>query len=305
MPDEATELVVSEPQASKPSEPDLDRFYGNLCNYVRMVTRGYSNLLMLDAKGGLGKTHNVRKTLKEELEPTEWKHQRGFTTPIELYKSLYSARNGGILFLDDMSGVTSSGKAIDMLKSATDTEGEENWVEYRTSRDIEDPTMPGATIPNKFCFRGSIIMSFNETPDNNHFHALKDRGTFYKLSLTYQERLELVDEIALVEDFSNLSVEKQVDVAEWIRRVTDASYDVTLRTFEEVCQMRHYSEEEGLSEWKRMALEMFDKSYEKHLIIDMRRNMDMSVEAQINRFEEKTGLSESTYYDYLAEILDE
>jgi hypothetical protein len=290
---------------SDDTDPSLDKYYGNLRNYVRMVTSGYSNLLMLDAKGGLGKTHNVTETLSEELDDDLWVHQKGFTTPIELYKTLYKARHeDAVLFLDDMSGVTSNTKAIDMLKAATDTQGEENWVEYRTSRDIDHPLIEGETLPNTFCFRGSIIMSFNETPDNRHFQALKDRGTFYNLSFSYQERLELISEVAQLPEFSNLSVSIQEETADWIRSVTDSSYEVTIRTFEEVLKMREFSQEADAN-WEKMALEIFDMNYEKHLIIQMREANDMPIEQQVEAWCDETGYGSSKYYDFLSEIKNE
>ena len=286
-------------------EARLTDYYGNLRNYVKMVTGGYSNLLMLDAKGGLGKTHNVTETLSEELDDDLWVHQKGFTTPIELFKTLWKARHeDAVLFLDDMSGVTNNTKAIDMLKAATDTQGEENWVEYRTSRDIDHPYVDGETLPNTFCFRGRVIMSFNDTPDNRHFAALKDRGTFYNLSFSYQERLGLLDEIAKLPDFSSLPVSIQEETAEWIASVTDSSYDVTIRTFEEVLKMRQFAEEND-ADWEKMALEIFDMDYEKHLIIQMREANDMSIESQVEAFCLETGKSESHYYNLMSEIKSE
>lgn len=284
---------------------DLDQYYGNLHNYVRMVTGGYSNLLMLDAKGGLGKTHNVRKTLAAECDDDEWVHQKGFTTPIELYKTLWLARGSDdVLFLDDMSGVTNNTKAIDMLKAATDTEGDENVVEYRTSQDIEHPTIDGAILPNTFTFRGSIVMSFNDTPDNRHFDALMDRGTYYNLSFSYQERLDLIREVAKLPDFSDLSISTQIETADWIATVTDSSYEVTIRTFEEVCKMRQFGQDTG-ENWEEMALEVFDISYEKHRIIEMREAMEMPVEEQVETWCDEFGKSESAYYDQFDAIRSE
>jgi len=283
---------------------DLDRFYGNLRNYVKMVTGGYSNLLMLDARGGLGKTHNVRTTLSEEVHDDHWLHQNGYTTPIELYKTLWKARHEtAVLFLDDMSGVTRSTKAIDMLKAATDTQGDENVIEYRTSQDIDHPYIEGETLPNTFTFRGSIIMSFNDTPDNRHFDALRDRGTYYNFTLSYQERLDLIDEIAKLSDFSDLSVKEQIETAEWVRTATDPSFEVTVRTFEEVCQMRTFGNETGAN-WEQMALEVFDMDYEEHLILKMRESMEMTVEEQIEHFIEETDTSRSHYYDVWDEVRD-
>ena len=75
-----------------------------------------------------------------------------------------------------MSGIRSAKKALDMLKAATESDGAENWVQYRSSQDIEHPEDPFQALPQEFCFNGRIIMSFNETPDTPDFEALKDRG---------------------------------------------------------------------------------------------------------------------------------
>lgn len=282
--------------------PDLDRFYSSLRNYVKMITGGYHRLFMLDAAGGLGKTYNVTDVLKEELDVSDWTHQRGFTTPVELYKTLYQAQERGhVLFLDDMSGLRKNQKAIDMLKAATETDGEENWIEYRTSKDLEHPEDATQTLPNTFCFRGNIIMSFNDTPDTEDFNALKDRSVFYQFELDYEERLDLCREAAKLSDFSDLTVNEQQEVAEWIAKVTNPAIDVSLRTFEEVCNMRHYGQMES-QDWERMAFEVFDLDYERHLIIRLREDSDASIEKQIQYFKQQTGRSESYYYKLMSEI---
>jgi len=74
--------------------PDLDRFYSSLESYTKMVTGGYTKLFMLDARGGLGKTYNVKRICKEELDdPSKFQHMAGFTTPLELYKTLWKAQH--------------------------------------------------------------------------------------------------------------------------------------------------------------------------------------------------------------------
>jgi len=285
--------------------PELDSFYGPLRNYVKMVTGGYHRLFMLDAQGGLGKTYNVKEVLAEELETHEWTHQKGFTTPVELYKTLWKAQHSGhVLFLDDMSGIRNKQKAIDMLKAATESDGAENWIEYRTSQDIEHPENPEETLPNTFCFRGNIIMSFNDTPETPDFNALKDRAVFYQFNLEYEERLDLCREVAKLEHFSDLTIKEQQEVAEWIANVTNPAIDVSLRTFEEVCSMRHFGQMES-QDWEQMAFEVFDLDYEKHLIIRMREAGEAPIEQQIEYFKQETGRSESYYYKLLNQIKSE
>jgi hypothetical protein len=286
--------------------PDLDEYYGTLVGFVEMITGGYDDLFMLDAPGGLGKTYNVKRVLRRELSTSQWTHERGFTTPLELYKTLWKAQeHDNVLFLDDMSGLKSSQKARDMLKAATETDGVENWVSYKTSQDIEHPYSSTRTLPQRFCFRGSIIISFNETPDNADFNALRDRGIDYRFDLDYDERLGLIREAAKLPNFHNgLDVSEQQQVAEWIATVTDASMDVTLRTLEKVCNMRHFGQMEDQS-WEKMAFDVFGADYEQYLIIRLREDTDLPIEEQIELFKEETGKSRSHYYTLLNQIKDE
>lgn len=296
-----------EPEDAGPGEPDLEWAYGTLKRLVRMVADDYTKLLMLDAPGGIGKTYNIKRVLDECAESDDvdmegYFHQAGFTTPVELFKSLYKARHGAVIFLDDMSGITSNTKAVNMLKAATDTEGDINWVEYSSSKDIEHPET-GEPLPSKFPFRGKLIMSFNDTPDNRHFNALKDRGQDYELSFSYDERMRLITEIAKTDDISSLNYEKRLETVDWIKTVTDPSIEVSIRTFNNVLEMREFSEDFG-THWEKDALEVFNLDYQKYLIVKMRRNPEEygSIEEQVAEYKDKTGMSERHYYDKLSEV---
>lgn len=288
------------------TDPDLDPYYSNLRNFVRMVANDYTNLLVLDAKGGLGKTHNVREVLRAEVDDdSHIIYRNGFTTPIELFKTLYLARfDECVVFFDDVTGISRNDKAMDMLKAATDTEGEENVVEYQTSRSIEHPYKPLSELPNTFTFRGSVILSFNETPDNPDFNALTDRGINYSLDFTYEERLEIISELAHSDEFSDLTIDEQHEVAEWIRGTTDPSYDVSLRTFDEVCSIYKYAKDTDAN-WEVMALDVLDMDVAKHTVLSLRETADLSVEEQIETFTAQTGYGRSKYYDILDELRDE
>jgi len=106
----------------------------------------------------------------------------------------------------------------------------------------------------------------------------------------------LIDAIAELDDFSDLSVPEQKEISSWLRSVTDSSYEVTIRTFEEICKMRQFGSEND-EDWERMALEIFNINYEKHRIIEMREAMDMSIEEQVNEWCDEFDKSESAYYD--------
>lgn len=291
-------------------EKELGDYYGGLHSHVRMLSRGYTKLVMLDGRGGLGKTYHTKNVLSSEIEREDTEiersiYQSGFTTPLELYKTLWQAREKDtVLFLDDVSGLTAN-KALDMLKSATDTDQNHNIVQYQTSSTIDHPTEPERELQQRFVFRGKIVMSFNETPDDAHFDALRDRGEYYRLSLDYDDVSTIITLLAEKEDFSDLTVEKQKDVAEWLVRVTDSSMPVSIRTYVSACAKRHFVENESDVDmsWQEMALDVLPTDGEKALIAHL-REQDLSVEEQVERFVEETGLSERTYYRRFDELLE-
>lgn len=294
-----------EGESDGPGEPDLEWAYGTLQRLTRMVAGGYTNILLLDAPGGLGKTYNVCKVLNEQADEgviRGFSHQSGFTTPVELYKSLHDARHGDVLFLDDMSGIAGSTKSVNMLKAATDTSGDENWVEYKSSQEIYDD-VTGEPLPGSFIFRGKIVMSFNETPDNKHFDALRDRGQDYLLNFSYEERIRIIEEVAKTDEISPLPYEIRADTVDWIKTVTDPSVEVSIRTLNNVLEIREYAETCG-GNWQKDALEVFDLDYQKFIIVQMRQDGEMPVAEQVQEYCEKTGMSERHYYDKLAEVKD-
>jgi hypothetical protein len=299
-----------------PSSPQTDWAYETLRNFTRMVVDEYEKLFMLDAKGGLGKTYNIKDVLTRTLGPEGegagepqskhrgWVYKAGHTTPLALFESLWMARHNDVLFLDDMSGLSNSDKCVQMLKAATDTEGEENWVTYESSR---TPTLgPHETPVETFNFRGQIIISFNETPDNDDFRALEDRAAgsgAYTLDFDYDDRMRLIREIAKSDDISTLPYDVRNECVEWVETVSDPSLEPSIRTLESVLRIREYAEESNESvDWQKMALESFDLNYEKYLIWKMRTESEMPVSEQVDTFIDKTGRSQGYYYDLLSEM---
>ena len=137
------------------------------------------------------------------------------------------------------------------------------------------------------------------TPEENKQLArrfLEGEGT--------ERDLDLIDEIAKLDDFSELSIEEQLEIAEWIRTATNSSFEVTIRSFEELCKMREFGKARNVN-WREMGLEVFDMDEEKYHIIEMREYSDMAISEQVSTFCEEFDKSESYYYDLLAEIRDD
>ncbi|MDR9412840.1 MAG: hypothetical protein RI531_09560, partial [Haloferacaceae archaeon] len=85
-----------------------------------------------------------------------------------------------------------------------------------------------------------------------------------------------------------------------IATVTDHSVEVSIRTFENVCQMRYFGKKEEKS-WERLALDVFDLDYEKYVIVSL-MDTELPVMEQIDEFKSLTGRSQGHYYNLKNEI---
>lgn len=267
-----------------PPEPDTDEYYGHLRDYVRMVARGEKNALMLDAPPGIGKTFQIMDTLDEELDSDEYVKHSGYCTPVELYHLLHEAREGKVVFLDDIEGLLQNDSALGLLKQATWSEGEFRTVEWKsTSSKIE--------VEEQFIFEGKIIMCFNETPDGAIFNSLRDRCLPYHIDFTYEERIDLIHEIAKV-PYEGTEYEEREQVAGWIERHTcPETTDVNLRTLFHCLDMYRYNPEK----WQGMAIELFDMDEEEHLIRELHYKHE-TVEDAAEEYMEETGNSRTTFF---------
>lgn len=278
-------------------EPDLDWAYESLENLVRMVTRDYEDLVILSAKGGIGKTYNVKKYLREELgdRGDEWMYKTGYSTPLSFYKLLYRGRDK-VLFLDDMSGVSKNDKCMSMLKSATETEGDRNYVSWESTKDIEDKY--GNPMPKSFCFEGKIILAVNKIPNDPHFDALKTRGQHYNISFSREERLRIVREVTKNNSLA-LDYETRKDTVDWLENVTGGSERINIRTLIKVLNIREADEKENdINNWRKTALETLNVNYEEAVLVRLfnKRNFDKEMN-RVERFREITGRSQGHYYN--------
>ena len=272
------------PEPSEPSdgetdlEPDLDDHYWKLRNYVGMVADGETDALLLDAPPGIGKSYQITDELERRLGADGYIKLSGKITPVELFHALYEASAGKVLFLDDLEGVLNNRKSMALLKQATWTEDDDDmrFVEWRsTSNKIE--------VPEKFRFMGSVIMVFNETPDNQHYEALESRCLYYEMDFTHNERLEIIREIAK-KPYKGLTYDERMDVVEWLETHASPGDELTIRTLFHIMDMRSYNPER----WTELAVEQLDTDEELMLVRELVDEHD-TIKAAEEAYHEATG----------------
>lgn len=268
--------------------PDLDAYYWKLRNYVRMVTIGAVDSLLIEAGPGIGKSFQITRTLRKELGVDGYKKVGGYCSPLELYHLLFEVSEGRTLFMDDIEGVLSDKRCLSLLKQATWSENGERYVEWKS-------TTEKLEVPDGFVFNGRIIMCCNETPDDILFESLRDRCLVYNISFGYDERIDMMREIAKV-DYDGLTWDERQETVDWIETRTGPGDEVNLRTMFHCFVIRKCNDR-----WEEMAIDQLGIVEEVALLRQCIAEADTVEEARV-RWCEETGGSRATFFRKKKEI---
>lgn len=271
--------------------PDLTDHYWKLHNYTQMVTSGETNALLLEAGPGIGKSYQIRETLNREVGPDGWVKLSGHCTPVELFHQLFEASDGKVLFLDDIEGLIDNKSALALLKQATWTEGDERYVEWRSTSDVIE-------VPEKFRFKGRIIMCFNEVPSDPIYDSLEDRCLTYRINFTYEERISLLREVAKA-DYKALTFVERMEIVDWIAENSTPADGVNLRLMFHIFDMRDFNPER----WEELAVEQLDADEEAMLIRRLVEEHD-TIKAASDAYESETGKSARTFFRKKKKLID-
>lgn len=271
--------------------PDLEDHYWKLRNYVQMVTSGETNALLLEAGPGIGKSYQIGQTLDADVGADGWHKISGHCTPVELFHQLFEVSAGKVLFLDDIEGLIDNKSALALLKQATWSETDERHVEWRSTSDVIE-------VPEKFRFKGRVIMCFNEVPSDKLFDSLEDRCLTYRIHFTHDERLSLLREVAKA-PHKGLTFDERMAVVGWIGANSTPADDVNLRLMFHIFDMRDFNPER----WQELAVEQLDADEEAMLVRDLVATHD-TIKAASDAYERETGKSARTFFRKKQAIVD-
>lgn len=144
-------------------------------------------ILSWDSESGQPKPPAVNKEQNEKDIEERFKFVSGHCTPLKLFEILYegSAPNMVTVF-DDCDGVLRNEDALNLFKVALDTTAEKRIMTWNSTRER-------AEVPNKFEFKGSIIVITNinfENPEKaspamaEHLGAIMSRVYYIDLAIT-------------------------------------------------------------------------------------------------------------------------
>lgn len=238
------------------SEFGINDRFGFVEKMVGMVAKKTIASAIITGQGGLGKTHTVLKTLKQEgmsdttdlgqfeigariNAPKAFRLVKGFSTAKGLYRTLFEG-NGQVLVFDDCDSVLKDPVALNLLKGALDSYGD-RWINWNA--DIRDED-----LPRSFKFTGSIVFISNMDLERID-QAVRSRAMCVDLSMTQEQKVERMQVIANSADFMpDYGKQLKEDALEFIAQHINSIMNLSLRTLIAVTKIRA----EG-GDWKQLA----------------------------------------------------
>lgn len=228
-------------------EKRIDERFAAIDSCVRSVALGNIKSLILSGKPGIGKTHEVTKTLQEldDQSQCNFVFVSGRTKPTGLYKLLYDNRfPDSVLVLDDIDSALAEEDSLNILKKACDLRETRkiSWLSELKMVSEED----GAEIPKSFEYEGSIIFITNKDFDSlmrkdsklsPHLEALISRSLYISLGVNNTRdiliRIKQVLNRGMLESkgFSN---EEQDIIYQFVVDNCDRLWEVSLRMVEKL-----------------------------------------------------------------------
>jgi hypothetical protein len=212
-----------------PSDIIFDPFYA-IEEHTYTVAKGEANSLLISGLGGLGKTFEVEKTLKEMglVEDKDFEKVSGSITVPALYAKLYKNRNGLLLF-DDCDSFWFDKEAANYLKAALDTKDvrvitRSNKLSLDTTgmTDLEIEELVdahgGDRMPEKIRFTGQIIFISN-LPKSQFDEAVLTRVIHVDVALTREEIIARMDGI-LPHMRKSMPLNERMEVYHFLQDIT-------------------------------------------------------------------------------------
>lgn len=217
----------------------VDEYYKPLIRAITKLIKGYSNIVFIKGKGGIGKSYQIEKLLRK-YNSNFVEYGGSNVSEAYLYRLLYENRHKGeVIYFKDVAVLLKGIEGIDLIKMATETRDKRLITKANYSKKQDD-------LPSRFLYEGSLIFDFNSLMGLNFrgdFEALTSRGDFIELSLSFDELKELM--LLICED------EEQKEITKFLIEKYDyIGNQFNLRTQYRAFQTYRYSKENGL-EWKK------------------------------------------------------
>ncbi|MFQ6052196.1 MAG: hypothetical protein ACE5K4_10965 [Candidatus Hydrothermarchaeota archaeon] len=275
----------------KVSSPELDKYFRQVKELVKITVKGNNNGLILISNGGLGKTFTVLSTLNELglRINQDYIYLNSYITALELYHLLYSNKDK-IIFLDDVEKILDDLTKISLLKACL----------WESAKDIRMVSYYSSTeklkAPLNFEFNGKIILCLNKIPSKNKeiIESLFSRALVYRLNFSYDELIKIFYELAKV-------LKIDLKIVDFIRKnTTEATENLNFRTLIQSSIIyeyyKNYPDVLNGQAWKEIIKDILIKNTNPLKIVLELMESNLSIKEQISRFITETGYSRRTFF---------
>lgn len=237
-------------------DKDLDEMYSPVYRGVNKLCQGFSNLLFIKGRGGLGKSYNIRRALI--LNKAEFIEIAGDVTEAYLYRLMFE-NNGKILWFKDTAKILSSLGSINLLKSACETDDNRVLTKSNYSKDQAD-------LPDRFLVKCKFIFDYNNVFGSQlmqDFEALATRGDYRELAFSDDDIKKIMVQVA--------KEPWQKDVTEFVINKFEATglVKLNLRTQWKAFRTYEYAKRNNLDWQKELEIELTHMSKIRALLYTM------------------------------------
>lgn len=263
---------------------NISQYFTTPIHLTRMIARENIRSVMFEGEGGLGKTHTILSTLKEEK--TNFRYIRGYTTPLSLYIDLYKHRETPVIVIDDTDGIFRNNIGKSLIKSVLDPQI--NETHYHSTQLPEG-------IPDNFIPQSRYIICANQYPNDSDFKALRDRCVYYLFSFNYKQKIDILRLLSKLE-YKDTSQEDRDIIFGFINKHSNKATNLSIRTLFKVYDLYLYDR----SIWQNIAKEVLHDDTALKVVIEAMKHD--TVADQIKHFMKNTGMSRATFYRLRAKV---
>lgn len=167
--------------------------YRELEQYYTGFSKGMIGLLVIESRGGLGKTSLANKIMKDREHGWISAH----CTPLSLYKTSYHKKNQPLVF-DDVDELLSSKVSVSLLKQLCESKDVKELSYYSTAHQSED-------VPQRFSTSSKVLILTNHIKKlGANIQALLDRAHMISFNPNNKEIIKYIKENLQVNEESNM-----------------------------------------------------------------------------------------------------
>ncbi|TFG98724.1 hypothetical protein E4H12_05345, partial [Candidatus Thorarchaeota archaeon] len=275
-------LVVKDEEDDLTDAQILERINKRFAVMNKMVDgmiKGVIRSMIVSGAPGIGKTFDLEKALRKAHKDQGLYYHilRGTCSAPGLYQTLYHARKGGVVVIDDGDSVFNDEQSFDILKSGLDSTNtrviswrkQSSWIyDVNSKKNADDGEVEDLSdrFPNEFEFNGAMVFitnqDFREMAERGlkasaHFQALLSRSMYLTLTLkTIRSRVIRIRDVFMnsMRKDENLSVDQAKVILDYVLANKDRLHELSLRTVKHICQLYHLGDDwEEIVEYTKMA----------------------------------------------------